>query len=305
MFEEVMQVILRNQGDQGYETVYSSTDVEIGTELLSLLLPRSKTNALNPNYFFKYPIDNEFTLVKLIQDDGVDKYDRFKAKVILFIVPNTVYEKVGGLLYFASPLWLHTIHADNNIPLNYKSDFEDYVEIQTRFEEKNTSKFHEFLLDKLLLYENVVLALAHTNDYEQNRIFLLQSLAYIDSKLPSFFRNQISFKSFANKVNFDLANCLLVNTLPETAELNQSTFVVNFPDILGQELEVKTRELPKKMLHSQSQEDIESMGRLLMNPKTVSRDDILSSGIYNRFSKRFGIKDASLFNKLFKKSIFR
>ena len=305
MFEEVVQVILRNQGDKGYETVYSSTDIEIETELLHLLLPRTKTNEINPNYYFKYPINNEYTLVKLVQDDGVDKYNRFKAKVILFIVPNKIYESVGGLLYFASPLWLHTLKNENNEPLDYRNDFENYTDIQLRFEEKFSLKFHEFLLDKLLLYENVILSFTQTKDYEKNRLYLLQSLAYIDSKLPSFFRNQISIKTFANKLNKDLANCLIINNIQEVVETDITSFVINYPSILKQdELIIKTRDLPKKMLHSRSQEDLESIGRILMNPK-AARDDILSAGIYNRFSKRFGIKDTNFFNRLFKNSIFR
>ncbi len=279
MFEEVMQVILRNQGDKGYETVYSSTDVEIETELLHLLLPRTKTNNLNPNYYFKYPINNEYTLVKLVQDDGVDNYNRFKAKVILFIVPNNIYESVGGLLYFASPLWLHTLKMDHNKPLDYEKDFEDYNNIQARFEKTFTSKFHEFLLDKLLLNENVIISFTQTTDYEERRLFLLQSLAYIDSHLPSFFRNQISIKTFANKIDTDLASCLVVNNVHEIIESNQSSFVINYPAILEQdELVIRTRELPKKMLQSQTQEDLESLGRVLMNPK-AARDDILSAGI--------------------------
>ena len=47
MFDDIIQLILRNTGSQGYETLYSSSDIEIENDLLPYLLPRSKTTASN------------------------------------------------------------------------------------------------------------------------------------------------------------------------------------------------------------------------------------------------------------------
>ena len=306
MLKDVVQVILRNQGTQGYETIYSSTDVEIETELLHLLLPRAVTNKKNPNYFFKYPINKDFTLIKLVQDDGLDPYKRYKAKVILFIVPNDDYESVGGLEYFASPLWLQTITTEINYPLDYEKDFEKLPENESFDRGKFTTLFHELLLDKLLLYQQVILILDETENFDQNRVFLLQSLAFIDNKLPSFFRSQISIKSLANKVNYDLANCIVLQGNEEQLEISEETFILHYPLLQSEkDYEIETGELPSKMLRSKSYEELESIGATLLRSKIVQKEELVPQDSYNKLTHRFGIRDKNLFNRLFRNFNFR
>ena len=303
--DEVIQVILRNQGSQGYETIYSSKDVEIDTDLLPYLLPRAKTNKKNPNYYFKYPINKDLTLIKLVQDDGVDAYNRFKAKVILFIVPNDVYESVGGLTYFASPLWLETIPMDTNKPLDYETDFESRDDIKQKYRDEFTTSFHEFLLDKLLLYNNVIISLTDTEEYEKQRFFILRSLAYLDYKLPAFFRNQITIKTLANSPETNLANCILINDVKDIPELPQGTILLNYPTMKDQkDLIPRTGSLPRKILEIETAEEREVLTRILIDSKAVAKEELVPSAEYSQLATRFGIKDKHIFNRLFKSLIF-
>jgi hypothetical protein len=300
MLEEVTQVILRNRGSSGYETIYSSTDVEIETELLPYILPRSKTTPNYPNYYFKYPINQDSTLVKLVQDDGVDQYNRFKAKVILFIIPNDIYEKINGLLFFASPIWLQTISLDDNSPLDFHKDFDVTNSAQLDVIKKVNTSFLAFILDKLLLYDNFLIVLDKKGTLEADRIFMMKILAYLDSKLPSFLRNQISIKSLANK-NYSQANCTILQEYDKNLDLNEKSYVYSFTNkILNKEFNFPASNLAKKILTSKSQEELSVISRTLFNQKAVLRENLITTEEYSLLASRFNIKDSKILSRFFK-----
>ena len=305
MFEDVVQLVLRNTGSQGYETIYSSSNVEIDNDLLPYILPRSKTSVDYSNYFFKLPINQDFTLVKLVQDDGVDAYNRFKAKVILFIIPNQIYEKVGGLLFFASPLWKKTIKMDTNEPLSYETDFSSQEEI-----EKNTAQYNniynECLLDKLLLYNNLYVKIPLTNGINEKRIALMKSLAYLDLKLPTFFRNQVSFKTLAHKMNGDLANCLVLYDYKDEEIIdNQKSYTVEYLEKKKDELPIEGGTLAKKILDCKTIPEREAITKLLSDSKTIQKEEIMPGVKYNQLIQRYGMKDSKFIDRFFKNFILR
>lgn len=302
MAEEIIQVILRNTGSQGYETIYSSSNVEIDTELLPYILPRSKTNSRIDSYYFKLPVNKDVTLVKLVQDDGKDQYNRFKAIVYLFLIPNEVYDTEGGLIYFASPLWLQTIKKDSNKPLNYETDFKKKDEFLIKFEGSFNRKFQEYLLDKLLLYENVIIAVTNDglreNDTDE-RYLLYQILAYIDYKLPLLCRNQLTIKSLASKLDLSLANCMIIDKDNIAIQSDDKTFVINYPFSEEESLVFESGLLPKKILDCETIEEREMLGKSILD-KEIVRQNWISTQKYNQLAERFGIKDKSIFFRLFK-----
>lgn len=300
MFEDVVQLVLRNPGSQGYETIYSSTEVEIDNELLPFLLPRSKTSPSFPNYYFKYPINHDFTLIKLVQDDGVDNYNRFKAKVHLFLVPKHVYEQVNGLLFFASPLWLNTISMDMNYPLNYAKDFDIANEVKKKFETSVSKAFLTFLLDKMLFYEHLIIMLEDRDNY-QDRIFIMQTLAYLDSKIPSFMRNQITIKTLTNKNNFDIANCLLLDHYDSDLPVADNSFVFPFSSkILDKVSELVSSKLANAIMSIENEEEKESIGRDIFNSKKLVKDELVTNEEFHKLAKRFNIKDTKILTKFFR-----
>ena len=300
MFEEVIQLVLRNRGSQGYETLYSSSEVEIDNDLLPYLLPRSKTSPSFPNYFFKYPINSDSTLVKLVQDDGVDPYNRFKAKVILFIIPNTIYSKNNGLLFFASPLWLNTISLEKDGPLDYLRDFDVSFQIKEDLEKTVNQSFLAFLLDKMLFYENLLLMIEDTNTIEQDRIFLNQLIAYLDHKLPSLMRNQITIKTLTNK-NFTLANCLLLDHYDKDLSLGENYYVLPISKkLLEKDSAFETSKLAKSLLAIKTEEERELIGRSLLNGKTLLKEELVTSNEYTKLVNRFNFKNAKLIYRFFR-----
>ena len=278
MLDEVIQLVLRNRGSQGYETLYSSSEVEIDEELLPYLLPRSKTSSSYPNYYFKYPINNDLTLVKLVQNDGVDNYNRFKAKVVLFIIPKSTYDQKGGLLFFASPLWLKTISLDNDEPLDYSKDFDNNLLVKTTFEQNMNSSYLAFLLDKLLFYNNVLIKIEDKKDFEKSRVFLLQALAYIDNKLPSFLQNQISIKTLANK-NLNLANCLLLDNTEKNIVPDENSYILSFKNkVMQKDIKYESSKLAKNIISNKTKEENEAIGSTIYNSRAILKEDL---GIIN------------------------
>ena len=300
MFEEVIQLILRNTGSQGYETLFSSSDVEVDNELLPYLLPRSKTSSNYPSYYFKYPINHDFTLVKLVQDDGLDKYNRFKAKVVLFIIPREIYEEKNGLLFFASPLWLNTISLERNDPLDYTKDFDSEGKTKIKFEKRVNTSFLAFLLDKMLFYNNLVLMIDDKNNLENDRIFLMQALAYLDNKLPLFMRNQMTIKTLTNK-NYSIANCLLLDHTDNTLELGEDYYLLSFnKNVLQKDFTSETSKLAKTILASEKNEGKELINKTLFNSKAILKDDLVTNDEYTKLLNRFKIKDTNIWKRFFK-----
>lgn len=300
MPDDLIQLVLRNRGTQGYETLYSSSDVEIEDELLPYLLPRSKTSVSFPNYYFKYPVNHDVTLVKLVQDDGVDNYNRFKAKVLLFLIPNSIYEEKAGLLYFASPLWLNTISLEKDDPLDYSKDFDTNLKIKTLFESEVNKSYLAFLLDKILFYNNVLIKIEDKSNLEQDRIFLLQALAYLDSKLPSFFRNQISIKTLTNK-NYELANCVILDNNEENITSKEGLYNLSYSNkVLKADLEFESSELAKTILSSKTLDEKETISRSIFNSRTLLKEELVTNEQYNKLVKRFNVKDKKTLSRLFR-----
>ena len=300
MFEEVIQLVLRNRGSQGYETLYSSTDVEIENELLPYLLPRSKTSPSYPNYFFKYPINHDSTLVKLVQDDGVDNYNRFKAKVILFIIPNTIYSQNNGLLFFASPLWLNTISLKKNDPLDYSKDFDKNFRIKTNLERTVNTSFLTFLLDKMLFYENLLIMIEDNNNIERDRIFLNQIIAYLDNKLPSILRNQITIKTLTNK-DYTLANCLLLDHYDNNISLGENYYIYSFSNVvLQKDFVFESSNLAKTIMASKTEDEKELIGRSLFNSKTLLKEELVTGDEYSKLVNRFNVKNTKIIYRFFR-----
>ena len=300
MFEDVIQLILRNTGSQGYETLYSSSDVEVDNELLPYLLPRSRTSTNYPSYYFKYPINHDFTLVKLVQDDGLDAYNRFKAKVVLFIVPREIYEEKNGLLFFASPLWLNTISLEKNEPLDYTKDFDFEQKIKNEFEKRINPSFLAFLLDKMLFYNNLVLMIDDKNNLENDRIFLMQALAYLDNKLPLFMRNQITIKTLTNK-NYSIANCILLDHAEKNFALGDDYYLLTFDNtLLRKDFTFETSKLAKTILASEKKEGKELISKALFNSKAILKDELVTNDEYTKLLNRFKVKDTNIWKRFFK-----
>ena len=236
----------------------------------------------------------------MVQDDGFDEYDRFKAKVVLFIVPQVLYEQYNGLLFFASPLWLQSITLDKNTPLDYSRDFDIAQNVKKDFDERINKSFLAFLLDKMLFYSHLILMIDETPDLEKDRIFLMQAVAYIDSKLPVFLRNQITIKSLTNK-DYSIANCLLLDHFTTDLALGDDYYVLSFSNkVLDKEFNFDSSKLARAIISTKTSQEKERISRSLFNPKALLKDDLLTSEQYAKLMNRFEIKDSKLWHRFFR-----
>ena len=194
---------------------------------------------------------------------------------------------------------------DTNEPLSYETDFSSQEEI-----EKNTAQYNniynECLLDKLLLYNNLYVKIPLANGINEKRIALMKSLAYLDLKLPTFFRNQVSFKTLAHKMNGDLANCLVLYDYKDEEIIdNQKSYTVEYLEKKKDELPIEGGTLAKKILDCKTIPEREAITKLLSDSKTIQKEEIMPGVKYNQLIQRYGMKDSKFIDRFFKNFILR
>jgi hypothetical protein len=299
----LQQYIVRNYEQKGYETVYSSTGKELPEYLLPLILPKFSIEK-KESYYFKFPLKEDKTLVKLVVGDGIDNFGRNKAKIIILIIPNNLYEENFGLLYYANPIWKKRIPLKGDRRLSNRHFTKITPSSITTMIKRGTlnSKLNEYLLEKILLYEHVIITLQEKS--EKNLFFLNKTLAYLDYCIPKYFRNKLSIKTACDKKNYNFANCsiLLDDTLSED-EINENEVIINFSDNFLNSINSnkfnegkKTLDIVKMLLNMDSISEKEDLGNLLLDQKRVLKEKIMPNDAYKNLLNRFNIKSQNGFS---------
>ena len=162
------------------------------------------------------------------------------------------------------------------------------------------------MLDKLLLYNNLYVKIPLANGINEKRIALMKSLAYLDLKLPTFFRNQVSFKTLAHKMNGDLANCLVLYDYKDEEIIdNQKSYTVEYLEKKKDELPIEGGTLAKKILDCKTIPEREAITKLLSDSKTIQKEEIMPGVKYNQLIQRYGMKDSKFIDRFFKNFILR
>lgn len=285
--DEITQFIIRmKDGSAGYETVFSSTGNDIDEDLLPHLLPKFAVKT-GQSYYYKITLNDRFTLLKLVVGDGLDKYGRTKGKINILIIPNKLYEKNGGILYYANPLWNGSISLKEDFPLT-ATHFSKLEDDQNTF--KPNIELSAILLQLILLYDHVIISFKGGDPSKDTLVFLSRSLGYIDSCLPKFFREKVAIKTMSVKARYNLAN---VSIIPDEeippSEINEKTYVFVYNNYKTTFKYYKIFPFVQKLTIATSKEVREKIGMNIKNYSDSIKNE-LDPHDYQKIANRFGLK---------------
>ncbi|MHA2365535.1 MAG: hypothetical protein ACXAC7_16380 [Candidatus Hodarchaeales archaeon] len=283
-FPSLDQIIIRCSESRGYE-VKNSTIQDIDESLIPILIPRSSSD-IDRAYFYKTGVSGNKILIKLVIGDGKDQYNRPISKSHCLIVSEYDYYDFGGLMYFASPLWL------DKIPLNSDLIFDPKDFFVTASLPKGSTDLAAHLLQAVLSFEHLILVCLDDPLHIKELQLLL---AYVDLCIPPQFTKQISLKGYLDYNQLLLANVGIIlddSDLTDNKKVkNLKIFDVrnNFDEIfqfgpispLIEEITQSTFiEYPRRL----------NIGTLLKTPHQALKDPRIELQFYSNFAKRFGLK---------------
>lgn len=282
---QIRQVVIRNKGVRGYEPVVDELD-EPDDDLVLLLIPRSGRLS-GRNYFYRGPFGPGRTLVKLVLDDGVDSYGRAIGKAHSLVMDDAEFDLFGGLLYFASPLWLGTVNLAEDRPLT-PQDFSTKLHVPPKIHLSVPT-----ILETLLTHEYTTLLV--DPDHPDHLLRAQITATYVDLCLPPQLRPLVTVKGLVAPSQSDLANLtVVVASEDEWAGVDhpKDLAVIRFADLssgaaLSTDVPPIVEELVQNALLFSERR---ATGELMTEPREALRDPRIPLTFYSQFADRAGLK---------------